>query len=945
MVYEPDDHLSLIFDIDGEYTVPDAHNLIIDLEDDDVISLDQYVNLEGLNTESFGNARIESEAWTINPSGFHAWYTGLAHIYNNARILKPGSIAAPGIGTARISNGTRTIKPTGLSSLRFGTTKIESTISVIRAPSINSLQFPSPRIAFKHRTVSTRQEKESTLYGKPLVAHGVRRVEMNSAQIMTRFGTSWASHSPRYIEPRGVFEYFPTNHRVGISRVVQMEGFDFLRFGTRIVPESQKVYPQGMSTLFGQSEIYNYVQHIKPKGFLSVGERADLRFGHIDIFNSDQYVNPFHDETSRAAGPLFPDIRQHVIANRNRSIQTHGAVSQVFGYQELTLGARVLYPEGIKSPVEQPSRSMVAHGIRHVRMEGIDAPYIRSWHVVWLNAALVKAQGQTLNVFGTARLENTRRIYRFISLGEQSLFGRSMISHAVRNVKIPTDYTIAPPVIPMPEVKLGVRYVEPRSIDSVRYGWPYVTERFSKILPRWVLADRIGEPSLRNVTPQIRMWQFDSSEFGHAYIGLYTRHLTVLALNSQAIGRAAIGERTQKVNLFNYGIAPPAISRLHKLESIGGEVLPARIEPVGLWKGNFETDPKKYHVITQNVLRPESKEQMTLFGRAAVTANTIRIEPGYWEILMGKPLVEHKNRIVRMNSEKCDFLGIGVPRMSPHTIWAVKDAPVQAIRNHVKPNMELHYVDGLNTRYTPPQKREPGIEIGTPVIAHKHRFISARAYTATLFGAVAVRNTSYFIAPKGLSFLRFGVIAPIGDQEVSFRSQQIYSLYGKPSVQHKDERDGRVKMTGLHSFAFGQTLIEHFHREVRPAGINSLAMGTRRENDRPYMWQGLRVGAHVPTRVGGDAHQIFGAAWISHRVREAIVLGLDFALVGEYTPGQFNLRMQIYNRNQPELPPAQRIVSKSFVASAFGVPNIKPAVHFIRPYGNSDHYRKGSPHA
>lgn len=945
MSYEPDHHLNVIIDFDDDgYSPPDALNLIIDLDDDESSSTVTYVNPTGLDAQIFGIALVASEAWSIRSIGFNSIRFGNPSFRNNSYFVNATGFNSVSFGYGRVFNRKTIFQPSGLNATWFGSTKVFNSTSYIRSGAYNFFASGRARVSYKEQHVTTKQDKNFSLFGNILVAYGVRYVEMNSSLIMSRFGMVWASHSPRFIEPRGIFQQFPSYHRVGGTQNVKMEGFDFLRFGTRIIPESQTIYPSGMSTIFGQLEVRNNLYEVKPKGFLGVGEIAELRFGHIDVFNSDQYIHPYHDNTSRAAGALFPDIRQHDVANRNRTIQTYGRLITQFGYADLNNNARVVYPVGLASPLEvDPTKTLVADGIRYIKPVSIEAPYFSAWHNIWLGAQAKTMQGPLLTLFGIPYVENTRRIYRFISFGEQTLFGKSMVSHAVRGIRIEEGYSIAPPVIPMPEVKLGVRYVEPRSIDSVRYGWPHLAEQFTKIAPHWVHVNRVGEPSLRNVTPQVRPWQFESAKYGTAYVGLYTRHIKPDGLNAQGFSRARISDRKQSVDLRGYGIQSLTITRQHKIEHIGaGILLPHVIYPYSMITKNFETDDKKLHKIYQNALQPESKQPMTIFGNTGIHANTIRVEPGYWENLIGKALIEHKNRTAKVSSERNDFLGIGMPRMSPHTIWAVMGAPAQAIQNHVRHQLQLHYVDGLNENGN---AKEPGIEIGTPKISHKHRFLPAGQYDAAMYGKANIKNVVDVIAPKGLSTMRIGVIGPIGDQEISFRSQQNYALYGNHRVMFKDEYDGRVRPVGMHFTQIGNALVEHFHREVKPSGIDSLAMGTKKTNDYPYMWQGLRVGVHVPTRVGGDIHSQYGTPWISHRVREAIVPGNDFALVGEYTPGKFNLRMHIYNRTQPELPASQRVLVSGFTASAFGVLDIKPAVHFIRPDGNFDNYRKGAPNA
>src|SRR5690606_23920498 len=96
------------------------------------------------------------------------------------------------------------------------------------------------RISFNLQKATVKQENVSTLWGaKTLVAFGLRYVEANSNFDMARYGRAWIEYNPRYIEPRGLFQQFPSNHQIGMSRSVGMLGHDSARFGSRIIPENQ----------------------------------------------------------------------------------------------------------------------------------------------------------------------------------------------------------------------------------------------------------------------------------------------------------------------------------------------------------------------------------------------------------------------------------------------------------------------------------------------------------------------------------------------------------------------------------------------------------------------------------------------------------------------------------------------------------------------------------
>lgn len=960
--YLPPKRSSIYLDFeDGDYIQPSRTKVNLNFESS-VPKEDITVYVSGADQTLFGVTSIGNKNNPVYPQGayfsafgtsslklFHIFVRvrgdvmtryGVLSIQNKNKVIIPSGLTYTTFGITHVTNGTNYIRPSGMDFFSSGKPKTESLRAYVKAGAYDFFSPGKPRISYKEQHVQTKQANTHAIFGYALVAHGVRYIEQHSPQPLTRYGTAWLSFSPRYIEPRGIFQQFPSYHRIGGSQTVKMEGFDFLRFGIRIIPESQTIRPEGFSTLFGNTEIRNNLHPVNPKGFLTAGEQIGMRFGQITIFNSDQYLQPFHDDTSRAAGPLFPDIKHHEIANLNRTIQTHGRINTQFGYADLVNNARVIYPVGLTSPLEvEPTKTFVADGVRYVRPESIEASYMGTWHNIWLGGQNKKMQGPLLSVYGVPHIENTRRYYRFIGIGEQTLFGKGMISQAVRGIRIHEGYSISPPVIPMPEVKYGVRYIEPRSIDSVRYGWSHLAEQFTKIAPRWVRIDRVGEPIIRNVTPQVKPWPFETAEYGQTYIGLYTRHIKPEGLYAQQFGNIRISDRKQSVDLHSYGISAPTISKLHKIENLGaGQLLPHIIYPSPILTINFETDSNRLHKITQNVIRQKSDMVMTAFGDARIHANSIRVEPGYWEILMGTPVVEHKNRTIFVDSKNCDFLTIGNPRMSPHTIYAVVEAPKQAISNHVSPGLRLHYVDSLDESG---RSKEPGIEIGIPRISHKNRRLNPPGYFAFGIGRPTIYNAVNKIVLKGWNSLRMGVLGPIGDQYINFRPKEPMTQWGKPAITQPHYHDGKLKPIGLKLSEIGKPMVDHFHRTIKPSGLSSLAMGSSKSGDKPYMWQGLRIGEHVPTRVGGLNFVQFGTAWISYKVREAVVQGDDFAAVGEYEPGKFNLKMTIRNAIQPEYPRTQQIITKGFIDQQFGSTDTKLKLHFIRPDGNSDNFRKG----
>jgi len=106
--------------------------------------------------------------------------------------------------------------------------------------------------------------------------------------------------------------------------------------------------------------------------------------------------------------------------------------------------------------------------------------------------------------------------------------------------------------------------------------------------------------------------------------------------------------------------------------------------------------------------------EYTKFGEALVTANSIRVEPGYQELLVGDPVVSLRNRELQVGeSLPNEVFEPSKCRVSPHTIWAMTEAPEQAKTNH--PNVNEHRVD-----HDPASKKFLNIP-GTPTVSLQHR--------------------------------------------------------------------------------------------------------------------------------------------------------------------------------------------------------------------------------
>lgn len=909
----------------------------------------QYIGGDGfgIDSQQLGQANIRLSFEYLRPTGIASSFKfGTASIRRAAEFIKPNGLNALSIGIAKVDNFHRRISLVGIFSQVFGTAKVYNLKSYIQVNSINPPIYDYkylPKVELADRTISVTgiappiPVKDPGKDNKHLIAFGVRYMPMKGYEA-TLFGKAGIYYNPRYLEPRGIFDQYNAEHKVSPKIIIYPEGFVATRFGSRIIPESQSIYPFGFAEQFGQQEVHNYTQYVIPKGFLTSGILPEYRWGNTYAYNLKQII--IQEEASDSG--LFPPASgQPGIINRNRRITTHGHESQRFGYQVFENGARVLGPAGIASPIEvEPTSTFIADRIRSVRTQSVEPPLASRWHLVLNAASQIKGQGFNAALFGSAHLQNTRRYFRFISGGEMTEFGKPMISDAIRQVEADPFYAIQAPVVPMPKVFLSRQYLEPVPFESLVFGWQESYIRWNKIFPRFDRTSVVGEPIVKNRNFHPATRGFDNQSFGIAKIENAIRTIQQHSVIATLMGRPTIGDSKRYLEVGS--IKPPELSRFAEVYEIGTGHYPVkRILPTGIELKSFMGVPK----VLQNNIIVENEGPFTRFGTANVRFMGARVEPGIWEMNWGVPRVEYKTR--RIYPEGKDFMAFFPERqtvmfISAHTIYAAtKTVPNQAVRNHEEPRLPLHNIDG----YDPMTARErlPGAIFGTAKIDHYHRFLKPGSIQAIKMTDPEIRNTHHLIAPKGLNALRMGMISPLGDQTILIRSGITSSnTFGRLAVRNNLVTPDKIKPNGLNALSFGANKIEHLNRTLRLTGFNSLQMGVSRSNDTPFMWQSLHVGPPVPMNVGGDDHQLFGNTWISHYVREVVATGNDFAIVNEYDLTAFAHRMKVWNAEKYE-PSRQAINPIGFDNLKMKVSNIRHQAYYIRPDGNSETFRKSNP--
>lgn len=773
--------------------------------------------------------------------------------------------------------------------------------------------------------------------GAAAATHGVRRVTAAGGGDSLQTPLPWVSRSPRTLEPAAIKapQVFDTHH-VGWTRSIAPLGFDPLEFGSRIIPEGTTLHPSGFAGEVGQPTIQNWVSYLRPVGFKTNSD--DLRFGYQRVWNLRQYVVQEFDIDDGLNPPGFG--RWTGIENRNKEPVPAGWLSERHGYTSIFNRAWAFAPQGIAAPAE-PSyykAGSVTHKQRFFEAGGLDCMAAGRWHVVRNIAVLAGAAGWQSHLAGTPTLENRSRRYRDVGGLDSAAPGTPMVSEAIRQLTFEARYTIEPPAILLPGVRLHTRYVEDASVgDRAGAGAPALDIRWTLITPRWSFHPPawIGEPSLRNVTPELRAFGKNQEETGAPAIRTQWRRLETRESDMTLWGRAIVRDRRHWVE-FTGALVPPNLMPGPVVTRVGGRPDPQQCMPPSIQReggqGATAFGSPQLNVLSSRVDGFDSAR----VGVALVTANSIRVEPGISERKFSSPSIWLRNREVAL--EDCGIAPnttTGAADLWPRTIWAVMEAPEQARRSH--PPQSLHYVDyAANVSLKGP---------GTPQITNRHRPLGPSGVGLLAFSGVGqpslYRNPEW-LTPKGTLSLRMGVVSLPSEQTASTRSYAAMDQYGRASVVRIDPPGPHpIRPPGVASPTPPQPLVDLHIRQRSVAGWDSLDMGRSKPGDEPFMWQGLRIGPHVPNIPTGFDAQQFGQAWVSLRVRESAVPGWD-SFVCEYDVRRFHERMRVRSAWDGR-PPIRTLGASAVAAAAVGTPGVRIGRHYIRPDGNADQQRKGAP--
>lgn len=903
----------------------------------------------GFLSQSFGFQSIKNKSPSI-------FFNGLpAPTFSNQAIgYRIKSVKASGSNSLLVGNPSVTktpeLSPFGFTSSGFGTQWVSNRRRYIVNTSKDHSSVSSPRVWFRYRHLQTTSLNSLSVGSSTTVTHGIREV-ISKGFTQQGYGSALVTRGLRFVAPQSISFLHASRHYVGRHQEIKPNGYIATQFGTRIIPESRSIYPNGFIGLFGQNTISMHTRYIQTKGYLAAGDQPAFRWGRQIVYNLTQKITQNFDAGGGLVPPKWPDWT--AIQNRNKSLGVVGHLSQKLGYARAYNNASQALVLAINPLVI--NKPMVSQKTRFLFTGGIEPIVISGWGVVHNAAKVITPASISANVFGIPNTVKTRRYYNNIGGVESFESGVAMIAYRIRRVDIETRYSIAPPQIKLPTIDTLTKYTAFKGYETAKYGLPSLAIHFNIIRASWAHRDNAGIASVKNLTPELRLYGHNSQLFGLGGIRTQWRNVYTLGNTATLFGRVKIADTKQFV-LVN-GWRDIITSQKHTVVRTGAPLYSQQSISLDGWVDyssgqaeyiegngiNSENSVKGNRVpipsLNQNVLYAKGYVASS-YGTQFIWSNNIYIASGIAIHNIGDNVtVSNKNNFISNAGSISSSIDLGKPRLSPHTIYSVVEAPAQAISNHGDKTVgKLHYVGSASGR-------QPGFIVGIPKIESTIRGITVPGSWFFDMGKPSVRSTLREIRPKSFKFSNFGLPKiPFTLQVVTpFGSENPLTRWGSPSVSIIDKGDKSILVSGIYSTAISRCRIDLFKRFVGATGVNTQAMGSIKSNDKPYMWQGLRVGAHVPTSIGGGDMFLSGNSLISLRVRQVDAVGFN-AFVSRYDPIGFNERMRV-TLVKPPIDNVQRVNVYGINHSSVGNANAIFGQYFIRPDGNSDQFRKGGYHA
>jgi hypothetical protein len=735
---------------------------------------------------------------------------------------------------------------------------------------------PSPKVYNLRQYLRPAGTASPFVAGTPWVSNYLRWMYVPGLAVTHTFGTTKVNLGRRYIGPAylsGTQTSFGTPFAAWRNRTISPAGPDFSAFGTLLIKEkAQRCYPVGRasllafgvplvkdraqrcypfaldSALYGTGEVYLWKQEIRPAGILQWEFEKD-RFG-------------YYTEASL----------------KNKQITTNGYVDSRFSITALVYNGARRVSVWSTIPMTRYGTAFVAprvrsFGVAWYTQEVFGTPYVRTRQVISLDGWGIHSMR-----FGIpSRVWSNMQYIKPFATYEQTGYGRQWVSYGLRSLR-PSSILTQPAGTPF--VSHNPRYLKPAGIQHGYMGTLHL-ETHQNVVKVWgYLNEGYGTPSIRNNTPEIRVYgAFAFQPGGSPNVSLMRRYLRVPAgQDSGTVSAPFVSYRTRKIrppspDYLRWGnalvqfdqsqLAPPQQKIVPNSVQGGAGVVPnwEWEHPDAPYSG--ATIPLGYPVVKLNTIFAPSLGQIDKFGTPLTRSMVIFVDPG-----------------------PASF-AFGTVKLYGGTKWITQqatDLDEKFGNTHVVGSQIIHcgqkWDASTSTWYdwsfhTSQDPQDPWYlwraQTAGPVFGSKstatlqHRRIYPSSYYWDVqgfatYGTPRVSTRPQYIRPAGLNSYKRGLpdVSYAGVKPI-YANSLADSGFGATAVQVQDYGPKWVRPYGLAAGGMGVGRIELKHRRVYPTGIYQFASPKGAQYIGPY----LRIYAKP-----GLDHSSFGTLYIDYKHRK-----------------------------------------------------------------------------
>lgn len=896
--YEPPAGNQVPLEFGEVYTPPAGNSVPLEFIRGGTPSGDtQYVFPVGLEAGDLGAPAVINWTSFVAPGGIPVGGVGLHAVKNWNSYIRPTGFAAGGMGSASVKNFNQQAFPTGIAPAGLGSPKVENFNRTVAPTGIYQGGAGTPTVQ-NLRKYAAPSGFVATLFGTAYLSGGVREVKPSGFNA-ARYGTAFVAYGQRELKPGGIYQGAFGTPLIGFQRTLAPLGFEATYWGqTNVQDNSQRVYPVGrdMSALGVPGVDHN------PRLVAPISIPSALEWGRAEVWNLRQVVAPYAEPGDW--GERFGTF--NYIENRNRAVGTFGHQSSRFGTPDVVNGARAVVAQGMDATLW--GNPLVAFAIRHIQPPGLDSLVMSNWSAVVNAARVVAVAGADTSRFGQAQAVNTRRYLERIGNWESLEMGAPFVAFRVREV---VQYQFPdPPHLGQPTVQNLRSYVDldNKGIAPGLVGFHDAQVHRSIIAPRYNYVDMVGEPMVRNVTPEVGAYGHDSAEFGRAAVHNQWESYRLQGFDAALYGRPAVEYRTKTV--FCNGIRAGAFGAPTCLW--GDPNLPfTRTLGVSGIDASASFGTAK---VGSNVIYPAGIDAFRA-GAAVVKANSI-YPTGYLGQAFGTPSLNYPQTAAPASIQSGETFG--KPVLSPLTVWAPFGAPQQAIDNHggVRGHRidAMYYKDGINSDdgnrpfFGTPRVTIPGTQYVAPFgllafRSNEAHWISLRRRTLLVDGLKSLK--------MGFPSVSKGGEAQAYGYDMSAFGAASVSIYIDPTIPRT------VKPAGFLALGFGAQVVQNQHRWIYPAGFLATRHGAYLVGP-PKRADNVSMGVTTA----------WGVPFVAFRNRVVQPPGIADWAVSEYTTGQFDLRIRVLHGAGATIIPGA-----AGDGERFGYPGVRNAQHIIRPIG------------